>query len=185
MVRNVFFVQKIPTKRYFDNKEKGIVMRHSILISITALAMAGCTGTGVTKPQGPEPKEPEPTPEIAVESRSIDMEGKEPITLQSDTFTWDLDGDGAAETFFVDITDNGDEAPNVMEIGSYDHDWIVLYVDGGYGIKELAGIPDAEDRRIEVIYYTGSYDFSGFENRGYLRLAEDHIVLETIEPLQR
>lgn len=148
------------------------------IVSITlvfAALLAGCSSSNTAA--APEP-EKSSGPQAA--PLSIDMTGKEEIRLQNNGFEWDLDGDGTAEKFFVDVIDNGDEAPNVTEIGLQDGSFETLSIDGGYGIKEIAGIPDEKDRRMEVIYFSGTYDFSGNENRGYIRLMDGALVLENL-----
>ena len=145
-----------------------------IAVMLAALVMlAGCSGKKTSEPE-PEPVETAPD----VETLDIDMDGKEAIAIDRDNFAWDIDGDGEAEKFYFDIIDNGDEAPNVMEICLYSGKYDMLSIDGGYGIKALAGIPEEGNRRIEMIYYTGTYYFSGFENRGYIRVEDGKLVMD-------
>jgi len=109
-----------------------------------------------------------PAPAV-VDENVVDFDGS--------SFSWDADNDGKPETFSVTFIDNGDEAPNVMEISLQGSDDVKATVDGAYAIKTLFSDADDNGPVLLITYEAGDYDNHDNEALCMMRLINGKLVI--------
>ncbi|MBR1830678.1 MAG: hypothetical protein IJ781_14475 [Atopobiaceae bacterium] len=75
----------------------------------------------------------------------------------NDTFLWDSNGDGVNETYVIRYYDNGDEAPNVVEIVDAARDYESAWIDGAYEVKSIVPGEGEWGRYLTVTYLSGDF----------------------------
>jgi hypothetical protein len=76
---------------------------------------------------------------------------------ENNTFNWDANGDGIAETFVIRSYDNGDEAPNVMEIVDASRSYESAWIDRAYGVQQIVPNSDESGSYLTITYLSGDY----------------------------
>ncbi len=76
---------------------------------------------------------------------------------ENNTFNWDANGDGVAETFVIRSHDNGDEAPNVMEIVDASRSYESAWIDRAYGVQQIVPNSDESGSYLTITYLSGDY----------------------------
>ena len=76
---------------------------------------------------------------------------------ENNTFNWDANGDGIAETFVIRFHDNGDEAPNAMEIVDASRSYESAWVDGAYEVQRIVPSSSDSESFLTITYLSGDY----------------------------
>ncbi len=104
--------------------------------------------------------------------------GKQITLVDGNIFSWDVDGDGTDETFSVTYHDNGDEAPNQIEIQGVSSWYGSTWIDAAYSITDMYARSDDQGPYLYVDYTWG--DYWGHDNPGFCEIRLQDGVLVTI-----
>ena len=96
--------------------------------------------------------------------------------LNGATFSWDGNGDGVDETYAFKYYDNGDEAPNAIELSLVSEWSESVWLDGAYSITELRSEQDDWGPYLYIKYTYGDYWSHDAEADTVVRL-EDGILV--------
>lgn len=103
------------------------------------------------------------------------------VPFEGGAYLWDANGDDTLEHLWVDVVDNGDEAPNVMQLrlfgGPIDTSAIV---ERGYGVTSAKAQEDERGRFLLLTYKVGDYYYHDGEAQCRLRLEGDDLVVEEL-----
>ncbi len=98
------------------------------------------------------------------------------LRQEGNAYWWDANGNGVEECVSLEFIDNGDEAPNVLELFvSGDGFGAYGYVNGAYEVTSMKGYVDAQGPYLVVSYFAGDYYRHDHPAECMIRLVDDQL----------
>jgi hypothetical protein len=99
------------------------------------------------------------------------------LPVENGAYLWDANDDGELEHIWFDVIDNGDEAPNVLNVRVFGSKMdATTTVDGVYSVDGAWLGADEEGSYVRVAYTAGDYYSHNLQEHGTLRVVDDGLV---------
>lgn len=111
-------------------------------------------------------------------AQEMPKEGSE-LQPQNGAYFWDATGDGMLEHMWIDVTDNGDEAPSVMNVRVFGEDLDTsAIINGGYSVNSVTLNRDDQGPYVVLDYNSGDYYSHDTPSRCVIRVVGDELRVE-------
>lgn len=103
------------------------------------------------------------------------------LEKQNDAYFWDANGDGMLEHMWIDVVNNGDEAPSVMNVRVFSEDLDVSdSINGGYSVDRVTLMEDDQGPYVVLDYAAGDYYSHDTPKQCTVRLVGDELKIEDV-----